>query len=228
MGTDIHLQVQGRLPDGTWEFVKRKPFLSYDDEGFTWEQDPTGRNYDLFALLAGVRNGYGFAGVYRHEPVTPQFPKRGFPEDYVGLKDRRSGFFTGGDDSIGDHSFTWATLEELRAVPWDLEYQSGGVIGPETFKKWDRVSEPEGWSGGIAGPGIKVHDNIEEFEKLISSGEPLENENGRINHYCHVTWTWQPLSDCTFRKWIHGDVMQSLADEYGGAENIRVLMGFDS
>lgn len=147
MGTDIHLQVQGRRTDGSWEFVKRKPFLQYQDEGFNWDQDPSGRHYDLFALLGGVRNGSGFAGSYRHEPVQPQFERRGLPDDYREPSDPEeddgSGYeareslreeFTGGDFWLGDHSFTWATLTELLAVPWNTEFHSGGIVGPVGFK----------------------------------------------------------------------------------------------
>jgi len=54
---------------------------SQEERDAYWSSDPGGRNYDLFAFLADVRNGTGFAGTYRHEPIRPQFPGRGLPVD---------------------------------------------------------------------------------------------------------------------------------------------------
>lgn len=56
MGTDIHGVFQA-FDNGQWRDVES-----------SYEQD---RHYQLFAVLAGVRNGYGFAGVPTGEPVTP-------------------------------------------------------------------------------------------------------------------------------------------------------------
>lgn len=220
MGTDIHLQVQGRRPDGIWEFVRRSPFIN---------DDPTGRDYNLFAFLADVRNGRGFAGVYRHEPITPQFADRGFPGDYTHVEDD-DGSFVSGDRWVGDHSFTWATLAELRDAPWDMEFMSGGIVGPEDFGLWQETGFPSSWSGDVSGPGIVVHNDTEEYAKMIVEGRIRKNGSGYIRalDLCRITWKWKPVEGCAFRKWIDGETMQSLADEYGGAENIRVVMGFDS
>lgn len=247
MGTDIHLQVQGRRPDdGVWEFVKRKPFLLYGDEGLDWGDDPTGRNYDVFAFLADVRNGFGFAGVYRHEPVKPQFPHRGLPADYYPSEgqdenesyedyEARRAAFTAGDVWVGDHSFTWATLKELRDAPWDdVEFKSGGIVGPDDFKVWKHKGMPDSWSSGISGPGIVVHDDPADFATLLAEdkiryadpGDPALP--GRPLDFCRVYWTWNPVKDSAFRRWVDSEVMTEIADEYGGPENVRVVMGFDS
>ena len=39
------------------------------------------RNYDLFAMLANLRNGVGFAGRRRGEVLDPIDEPRGIPED---------------------------------------------------------------------------------------------------------------------------------------------------
>lgn len=236
MGTDIHLQVQGKNKDGKWEWVKRPPFKTWrvDRDDFDFDADPTGRDYNLFAILAGVRNGYGFAGTYRHEPVSPWFEGRGLPdgmtdEDCERVDDSVPAY---GDDWIGDHSFTHATLAELRAAPWDHEFHQFGVVNPQNFKVWREKGMPDEWSGGIMGRDIVTHTDPDEYGRMVDGGLiRVDNRNpkwSRTLDYCRVTWKWAPLTDCTFRKWIDGDVMQSIADEYGGPENVRVLMGFDS
>jgi len=245
MGTDIHLQVQGRRPDGVWEFVKRKPFLLYGDDGFDWDDDPTSRHYDVFAFLADVRNGFGFAGTYRHEPIKPQFPDRGLPDGYVppdgGDDDEpykdyeaRRNAFTAGDVWVGDHSFTWATLKELREAPWDhVVFKSGGIVGPDQFTVWKHKGMPESWSGGISGPGIVVHEDPSDFAALVAEGKIRyinadDGSRGRPLDFCRVHWTWNPVKDSAFRLWVDSDHMAEIANEYGGPENVRVIMGFDS
>ena len=70
MGTDIHGVFQRHDPaTKTWHDVESK-----------YEQ---GRHYQLFAVLAGVRNGTGFAGVVTGEPVEPISRPRGYPADFT-------------------------------------------------------------------------------------------------------------------------------------------------
>lgn len=70
------------------------------------------RNYALFAALADVRN---------YENLTPIFDARGLPdgidEDF---------------DYLGDHSYTWFTLEEL--IKWDGWDQK--VSGDDKLRDW--------------------------------------------------------------------------------------------
>ena len=78
MGTDIHggfIKVTGG--------VQNEGGLTKEAVKTSWNMD---RNYTLFAILAGVRNGYGFAGCYRHEPLTPIAEGRGKP-DFITFKD---------------------------------------------------------------------------------------------------------------------------------------------
>lgn len=66
MGCDIHLYVERKNPvSGQWEFVPAEghaPQDEWDKKNNRWDWYG-GRNYDLFAILADVRNGYGFAGI---------------------------------------------------------------------------------------------------------------------------------------------------------------------
>lgn len=238
MGTDIHIQVQ--VNDGSgWRYTRNSPFPRYGEPGFNWADDPTGRNYDLFALLAGVRNGVGFAGVYRHEPVTPYFEGRGLPagatdcagleirwcngcgpDDCSGCREWSSGL-DGGDTYIGEHSFTHASLAELRAVDWSTEFNSGGVASVEQFNARDGAGMPSSWCGDISGPGIVIHEDPEAFARLVESGLATGRD------YVRLRWSHRPLEKCAFRRWLDGAAMQALADEYG-AENVRLLIGFDS
>lgn len=100
MGCDIHLYFEKKVR-GKWV-----PFTDIPESEY-----PDGRSYDVFALLAGVRGYY----------PKNYFGGRGLPEDtsLVGA---------GTDDCspwIGDHSFTYATIFELKKVKWEkyMEYE---------------------------------------------------------------------------------------------------------
>lgn len=222
MGTDIHIYVEEMTEDG-WKQIE-PPYVrgkEYGDGWPSWAPDrywemddpppnPEGRNYDVFAFLADVRNGVGFAGVYRHEPVEPQVAGRGIPEDTSWDEDE-TGIW------LGDHSHTHAMLDELLGLPWDMEYHSGGVVGPDQFKVWKEESIPNAWSGWISGPGITVHNDPEEYAQMLEDGEVESGD------YCVVNWSWQPLLSCGFYRWV-----QKLAEDAEDPSKVRVVMGFDS
>ena len=236
MGTDIHIAVEEQMDDGTWRIVK-PPYRSRWDDGYSWSPwaesndfddprpDPTVRNYAAFAFLADVRNGYGFAGVITHEPVEAQFPNRGLPED--------SPFYATGevDDHswLGDHSFTWATLEELLNAPWEVEFKQRGVVGYRGYREWKEKGLPTSWSGDVCGPGVTIHP-LEKFEQLYSdaqaSGYDALAEQVGSGDYTTVEWVWQPIANCSFRKWVRWLRDDYLADR--DPRKVRVLMGFDS
>jgi hypothetical protein len=66
MGTDIHIAIE-----------------KLDNDGWHWTAIASNcnRNYDLFAILADVRNGTGFAGVVTGKGFVPISEPRGFPLD---------------------------------------------------------------------------------------------------------------------------------------------------
>lgn len=64
MGTDIHMVVQVKNKSGDWELVSPSEVPGADDyeSSHSSNQWYGPRNYDAFAILANVRNGFGFAG----------------------------------------------------------------------------------------------------------------------------------------------------------------------
>ena len=128
MGTDIHSIAQVQV-DGKWRTV-----------AVGIGGDP--RSYNMFAMLADVRNGYGFAGIKTSDPFPVIHERRGLPSDlalnedgdsltiksedlllswdYGGkrcdLTSGRRSCYLGEDDNrmrMGDHSHSWCLLSEL-------------------------------------------------------------------------------------------------------------------
>jgi hypothetical protein len=110
MGADIHIAVERRTADG-WQRVEPMvpPRWQYNGapelERQSWYD---GRNYFLFAILAGVRNGSG------GDPVVPISDPRGLPDD-VSDETRDEANEWG----LDGHSHSHFTLAELFAHDWD-------------------------------------------------------------------------------------------------------------
>lgn len=238
MGTDIHLYVE-KFNGEKWERVL-EPYKSSHSKTRDWSPwygdnaedaiDPRRRNYNLFAFLADVRNGAGFAGVFTHHPVKACFAGRGIPDDtsyeepeYNEETDEETNDFP----FIGDHSFTWATLDELLSAPWDTVFHSGGVVSPDGFAEWESKGKPSAYSGGIWGDGIVIHKDTVAYRKMIDEKKIRYTGGDSPLDFCAVTWTWQPLANeqIHFRRWLR-EILYPMCD--GKPENIRIIIGFDS
>lgn len=191
MGTDIHGRLQYRydhMKEGVW----------YD--GGLIEN---GRNYRVFAMLAGVRNGTGFAGVKTHKPILPIAEPRGIPagvevdEDAIVVRDEWRDNKEIDRTWLGDHSHSWVTLKELIDWPgWGLPLHQCGYITPEEKARLDREGgTPQSWCGGTNDPTAIFYE-----------------------------WTVPFSSTCrVFKAWV-----DYLALKYSQHENVRLVFGFDS
>jgi hypothetical protein len=105
MGADIHLYFEKKVK-GKWIPFTEIPHTDYPDE----------RNYPVFGLLAGVRDN----------PKKVYFKGRGIPDDssYVEPTNDEDDDDLPEKPWLGDHSFTYATIHELKKVKWEkhLEY----------------------------------------------------------------------------------------------------------
>lgn len=193
MGCDIHGVLQSRNGEG-W---------------ITECEIERGRNYRLFAVLAGVRNGFGFAGIKTHEPVDPISEPRGLPVDFGADEDEhRWDDYTERATWMGDHSHSWLTLAEIKNWPhWDRPLAEIGVVPIGVFGTWDGRSAPEAWCGGVSGPGVVV-------------GTPGATEGAS---HVEISWSSRTMRDCcrTFLKWL--DYVES-----AHGPDCRIVFGFDS
>jgi hypothetical protein len=134
MGCDIHAVWQKQRPTGAWEDVESK-----------YKED---RDYELFAVLADVRNRDG---------ATPIAEPRGFPKDFPIDGDKYH------NEWMGDHSFSWFLGSEL--LEW---YKTApvltrtAIIERETYEKWDKISGPYPRSQDVFGARVvKIDDTLE-------------------------------------------------------------------
>ncbi len=137
MGADMHSVAQIKVDD-KWETIE---FRVNGDH----------RNYNLFAMLADVRNGVGFAGVDTGDGYKPICAPKGFPEGFgVDHEGSHRGCW------MGDHSFTWLSLKELLAYDLYQTTKIRGLIELSTYNEWKSSGDrlPAKWCSDISGPGI--------------------------------------------------------------------------
>lgn len=225
MGTDIHPLVQRRV-SGRWERVQEP-----ETDRPRWESGLHARNYRVFAVLAGVRNGEGFAGIFTHRPITPIAEPRGLPEDLdaFDLIEHTAEECPDKDDPdfecnhrfyFGDHDFSWVTLAEILAYPWHEPLVEGGWVEQSVYEEWlarGRVGQPKGWSGSVSGSRV-VH--IPEYDYLAGG------YSDRERHAFYIRCVWCiPQHEAVGRFYTETIPWLKTLRE---PEDVRLVFGFDS
>jgi len=214
MGTDIHGGFIKVVKDEKGDVVSKQPIKT------NWNFD---RNYTLFAILAGVRNGYGFAGCYRHEPLQPIAEGRGIPE-FISVVEERTEelynkYYGRWDDEeefgcwLGDHSYTHMTVNEiLEWKGWNNHLSQGGVVSVEHYEETvAKGKEPESWCGGISGGGV-----VTVAEDEYKSGAKAT----------HVKCFWKSEQSLGERYDWFLEEIERIKNEYG--EDVYLVIGFDN
>lgn len=201
------------------------------------------RNYNLFSVLADVRNGVRGNSFLFREPATGHYippidAPRGLPKNMSA--ELRRAIREADHDSdehfyIGDHSFSYLTLRELQEYDWQSGTVTTGIVSLEQFlermaKHGDTIplradEEPyDSWCGGISGAGIAVYDAVSVREAVRTMGVfiPPDTKVSRP----HVTDSWiTPTSSKVGQ--FYDTVMPALA-ELGAPDDVRIVFGFDS
>ena len=121
MGCDIHCILEVKKDDKWINPYDRKlnPYYTKDnneEEGNEYIpiEVEIDRHYRLFSILAGVRNGYGFAGCDTGDKFKPISLPKGIPddasEDYLELVN---------DYGQYGHSHSFLSLKDLEDYDWE-------------------------------------------------------------------------------------------------------------
>lgn len=186
MGCDIHMYVEYKkdLPikdskerEEKWilgDYFKVNPFNEvWDDESKLERMELyRGRNYGLFATLAGVRD-------YTDSIIPVREPK-GIPNDcchYINKENENWG-------SDG-HTHSWLTLKEIK------EYQSTtptlprtGLLAPVDLVEFDKNGKhPESWCQGTNLKGYERREWVEKNETLVPLIEAMQKRAKELMQY---------------------------------------------
>lgn len=219
MGCDIHMWAEIKKRD-KWETVGEE----FDETHYTDEQkenakkvhEPYGyRNYDLFAILADVRNGYGFAGCDTGDGFVPILDeRRGVPDDVTELVKKDIDEW-----DIDGHSHHWLTLKEIIDYDWSQTTKSRGYVGAGGYEHFKKYGKPDGWCGG---GNFTVVSN-DEMDKLIA--EDSELLKGFLK--TQVEWETTYYEEAGERWWTVVEQMKELAKDVG-PEKFRIVFFFDN
>lgn len=236
MGTDIHVVVQRREGplwvnvDMGWNGLSRR------EHPLTW------RDYNAFAILANVRNGHGFAGIYTSDGFQPISDERGLPDDFPPFDDnyhvrcaRHAGVPVDTDDEdaadelwdcddcvwMGDHSHTWVLAQELVDYDWDAPVRVRMVLDYETYKRWaidgQKVGFPPSWCGAVSGPRI-----VTVTEEAAPLAPGLIQEGKEVYVAAFASYPRKEAARGLYDKVLPW--LQTLGDP----KDVRIVMGFDS
>jgi len=227
MGCDIHLYTEILNNKGKWV-----PNDKWEDNPYNYEEegDPhrgvhydnqvwSERNYTLFAILADVRNNYGFAGVNLGNRFNPISDPKGLPHDVSdeikGESDR-----WGGDG----HSHSHLSLSELLNYDWLQVITRRGVVNLDNYKSWRWDKEcPESWSGTVSGGSVKIVE-MEEADKLLDASSSSSSSPFTTNWYVNIEWR-QLYASCVEKFPLH---TIPLLQEMGKPDEVRIVFWFDN
>ena len=223
MGCDIHMHIEVKQADGPW---KRHDWLAKYSDG-TYEDGSRrvkwgdafndvfyiGRNYDLFAVLANVRNGRGFAGCKTSEGFNIISEPRGLPDD---VSDEVLAEST--DMGCDGHSHSWLDIAEIKAFDFDQTTTHYGFVSEEDYKIFRSKGKPESWCGGVFGRDVVVLNNIE-LDRIIDGKD--KREDGK-NYYTQVHWTEKYRDSFPWFLNMFIPACEKLSDE------VRLVFWFDN
>ena len=153
MGCDIHLRIEKRVGGSQWcnvpwtcEDHRKWPMEQPDQDAVEMPDSLDGRNYNLFAILADVRQK---TWGERLEPIAQP---RGIPRDSPLYSEEYADI----EPWIGDHSFSYVTLKELQDYPWQDPYRYTAWVSKEQAEQFALDGkQPKSWAGGMSN-GVQI------------------------------------------------------------------------
>jgi hypothetical protein len=230
MGADIHFFVEKKNKDGVWVSCDKWKRDKEDGHIHAETEMYGGRNYNLFAILANVRNGRGFAGITTGEGFNPISMPRGLPDDVSPEVAEKSENW--GRDG---HSHSWLTVSELLAFDWTQTTKNCGMVNGPEFEEWERLKRwdaaPKSYCGDCSGGAI-VHVNEAEMRTKIevickmdvSWQEKKVKMEALKNTYCRIWWEIR-YSECCKDFWY--DTIPKLL-QLGKHDEVRIVFLFDN
>lgn len=202
-------------------------------EGKRREDFYHGRNYDVFAILADVRNGRGFAGVKTGDGFNIISEPRGVPKDASPEYLKRVEEY-----GVDGHSHSYHTIADLDAFDWGQKSTHQGVVSPFYYKQWKEgggTKAPAYYCGGIGGPNV-VQVTNDVMDELIANGTivftseevqpfgdgPAKSKDGN-SYFTSVRWT--ELYHESTSNFL--EAMKKVR-ELGPPDKVRIVFFFDN
>lgn len=225
MGTDIHCFVEKfNYEEDKWEQVTGfisdmyEPNRNYfSEDRFKDATSPIdGRNYNLFAMLADVRNGFGFAGVDTGDRIEPISYPKGLPEDISEevLKEAE-------EVMIDSHSHSWLTLREILDYDKSKKKVHRGFVTTDVYKKFLEDGDPYPCCGGVGGERVLIVDKNEKDPIKV------QEENPDKTVYCQIEWT-ERVEEFATLFYEHSIPQLKIISDSDNFDDVRIVFWFDN
>lgn len=221
MGCDIHFYVESRNWDDTrWVSRDKWQADTYTDgddcDGLWADGFYNGRNYNLFAILANVRNGRGFAGCYTGSGFRPMCEPRGLPEDVTLLVRHASDRY-----GVDGHSHSWLLLSELLEFDWDGQSTMlHGFFSKEEYEEFKESGVARSYCGGISGNNIRTA-NEPAYIAMRESG----TLNSQYEWFVECDWP-ETYRQAVGENWFQ--CLDELAKLNKDPAKVRIVFWFDN
>lgn len=224
MGTDITMYAEKRV-NGKWEKIGdvfKNVYYREDRPLSSWNQPYTdqpylGRNYDLFAILANVRNSTGFANGRTLHGFKPISNPKGLPED---ASDEVKELL----DNYG-YGYSYFTLKELKDYDWEQQIVRVGVITEEQYVKMKETRQnPDTWCGGAGGRNV-ITVTADDMDRILSG---KRNRDDSLEYYVRTEFYPTTYKECCEGFWK--ETIPALEEQIpdGGSDgDVRILFSFD-
>ena len=219
MGTDIHCYTEV-LRDGRWVAIT-EGLISDIYDGSDWSKKRSydncdeiirGRHYDLFAFMAGARNGYGFAGVETGNAIEPISMPKGTPanvSDYV-------------EDKLDwCHTKSHLSLSEIKSydITGKVKIKRGCITDRESFEYFLKHGRPDSWCGAASGLPVSNDAYLEAIH--------MYKDDNSVRVITYVEWEI-PYSEMLSTLYDHAVPQLEKLSKDGKGEDVRLVFGFDS
>lgn len=191
-----------------------------DGRGFKTIHPYKDRNYDLFAILADVRNGRGFAGIKTGDGFNYISEPKGLP---AGMSQEAQKALSW--ESY--HSHSWLTLAEILAFDWSQRTNKQGWIHLGGYREFKYTGRPDSWSGDMIGHGVRkfTKKGVEKFEEIWREFEEKPRPDVDYSRFIYLAKWSIAYSEAAGRFWPL-TVPQLL--RLGKPEDVRIVFAFDS
>jgi hypothetical protein len=178
----------------------------------------------LFAILADVRNGRGFAGVDTGDGFNPIDEPRGVPADacpeYLQQVEQWDG---------DGHSHSYFTLAELIAYDWENQHTNlRGVVSWGQFVSWFKNGKGafEGmYCGATYGQNI-ITISQEDAEKVLFSDLQVRDVYKNKDVHVKIQWQMSYAECCSNFLEETIPVLENISE--GDNEGLRIVFFFDN
>ena len=223
MGCDIHMNYEV-LKDGKWEyhdFEESFRIGTYSDGSVKFDYDKmwkhplyVDRGYNLFSILANVRNGYGFAGCSTSSGFNFISQPRGLPKDVSDEVRTKSD-----DWGCDGHSHSFLAVQEVLEFDWDQTVTLFGAVSPSEYKEFKENGAPSNWCGGASGSAVRNITNEEMDDLLGDLGDDL-------HYYTRVSWQ-RSYKEAVGSEWL-ATWFQTLQELQSQEGPVRLVFWFDN